>query len=77
MLAGYQLASDAADARARRRAQVERISSVQNVAAVVYAASVVDGARLLLEAFERGEDQMMGYPRHLVDFDRAYRSLES
>jgi hypothetical protein len=76
MLAGYQLASDAADARARRRAHIALIDAAQNAPSVPFGASVADGARALLEAFERGDDLMMGMPRDRVDFDRAYRSLQ-
>lgn len=74
-MAAFQLASDAAELRAKRRAQVALVEAT-TTPDVPYVASVADGARLLVEAFERGDDLMMGYPRHLVDFDRAYRSLQ-
>ena len=34
------------------------------------------GVRADLEAFQRGDEELMGTPRHLVNFDRAYSALE-
>lgn len=64
-----------ADRRAYRRAVQARLDR-DEAPPEPLGMSVAEGARLLLEQFERSEISLFGYPRELVDFDRAYASLE-
>lgn len=81
---GYRSMSEA-EKRAVRRRIAEEIStrdSSSTPAVVVTPAAnpahrVLLGARADLEAFERGDDALMGMPRHLVDFAAAYEAIDA
>lgn len=72
------------DQRAVRRRIAEEISRRDRArppAAVIPAnatasESVLLGARFDLDALERGDDELMGTPRHLVDFRCARASID-
>lgn len=80
---GYRSMSEA-DKRAVRRRVAEEIStrdasSTPTVVSPLARATdrVLAGARADLEAFERGDDTLMGMPRHLVDFTAAYEAIDA
>lgn len=80
---GYRSMSEA-EKRAVRRRISEEISQrdESSTPAVVSPASdpaerVLLGARAELEALERGDDSLMGMPRHLVDFTAAYAAIDA
>lgn len=80
---GYRSMSEA-EKRAVRRRIAEEISTRDSGSTCTVVSPpvsstqrVLQGARADLEAFERGDDTLMGMPRHLVDFTAAYAAIDA
>lgn len=61
--------------RAYRKLVLEHLAASDAQPADSSAASIAEGARLLLESVELGDAELFGYPRDRINFERAYRML--
>lgn len=74
----YDTLTDA-ERRARRREIIESLTFTESPverSIGIAGGSVLHGARDLIASFERGDDDLHGMPRHVVDFPRVMALLD-